>query len=1124
MMNIRYLFLSFLLLLVSLAGVAKEYMFRHIEADEGLSNSQINTILQDSRGYMWFGTSSGLNRYDGYQMKVYRSSMSDIRSLPDSYIRDIREDASGYLWVQTSVGYAIYHPQTDDFDRDIRQHIFQYGLAEEPTSVFIDKKGDFWFYIAGKGCYWYNVAQKLLFPFEQGEKAGMLPLGDISHITECKEGTLLVYNSGLLVCINGDMRRIVWMNDYIPAKTAPRKHTYSAFVDKNENVWVYSIPGVRIYNKELNKWIPSMSALAEQWGLPQDPEIDNGVMGIGQDMNGVLWLATRHHGLLIVNPQTKTIKWERASDTDMRSLKHNSMRTLYVSPEKDVVWAGAAKSGLAYYSGSMFKFHTDVKMDITAIAPNGKDAYWIGTSKNGILSYSPGTGRVTPLHTSIDLKRHEIFSLYAGHEGSLWAATNKGLVFRLQANGKTVTKYQIVTTDTSASPATNVITDLLEDDRGYLWIATLGVGLQRLDIRTGKITVYTAAKHKLPTDRINSLEFTRNRNLLMGTINGVAVLNLAKNTITSYSGTREGNTPYTSPYVNHVIEDHRGLWWIATRDGVNIYNTQTDRLDVIGATEGLTNAVVLGVGCSGKESVWASTAGGICNIVVGKNDTGTDYIYRTYTYAEDDGLQGYEFNQRSIWVTPEGEVAMGGTHGMNVFHPNDIVYNKKLPKVMFSELRVLDRAVKVGEEVKGTVVMPKSLSHDSQVFFTQAHPSFTVLFGSNDFSMPEKTRFQYKLEGFDDQWHVCSPLRNGVTFTNLSPGKYTLKVKATNGDGYSNNETAHLQIVVTGPFWTTPWAILIYIALLALLAWMFLRVWKRNERLRIRKQLLADHSLLAPEEEQTQTAAEEGESSEPQKTAQETTRELPVVMAVDENEEYLTYIKDSLSAVFQVKTSTDAETTWEQITAQHPDVVVLSVSSIESETYFLCHRLKADANTANIPVVLLITRQMKDELEAIGMDDVCLVKPITKDHLQKRIQLLLSGDDAQALEKLENTMEQTPLSGEEKIIADATRYIEENISRSDLSVEEMARQMGMSRAHLYKCLMATCGKTPIEFIRSIRLKRATELLKDSRYNISEIAYQVGFNNPRYFTKYFSEAYGIPPSAYQEKYGHRRCTP
>ncbi|MBQ8866502.1 MAG: helix-turn-helix domain-containing protein [Bacteroidaceae bacterium] len=1117
MINIRNLFLSLSLLLVSLAGVAREYMFRHIEADEGLSNSQINAIFQDSRGYMWFGTSSGLNRYDGCQMKVYRNDMNDTRSLPDSYVRSIREDAAGLLWIETSVGFAIYHPETDDFDRDIRQHIFQYGLAEEPTSVFVDKKGDFWFYVAGKGCYWYNVAQKLLFPFEQGEGAGMLPVGTISCITECEEGTLLVYNSGLLVCVNGDLRRIAWQNDYLPNKLGMRKHEYSAFVDRNENVWVYSIPGVRIYNKRQNKWIHSMSALTAQWGLPDDPEIDNGVMGMGQDKDGVLWLATRHHGLLIVDPQAKSVKWERASETDARSLKHNSMRTLYVSPEKDVVWAGAAKSGLAYYSGSMFKFHTDVRVDVTAIAPNGKGSYWLGTSKHGILSYNPQTREIASLRTTgVDLSKHEIFSLYAGREGALWAATNRGLIFRVQSAGKVVTNYQILTADANPAPATNVITDLLEDERGYLWIATLGAGLQRLDVRTGKIRVYTTARTGLPTDRINSLELTRDRNLLMGTTGGVAVLDFEKNTITSYSGTQEGNTPYTSPYVNHVVEDHRGLWWIATRDGVNIYDTKTDRLSVIGANEGLSNAVVLGVGCSGTESVWASTAGGICNIVVEKNDTGTDYIYRIYTYSENDGLQGYEFNQRSIWVTPEGEVAMGGTHGMNVFHPNEIVYNKKLPKVIFSSLRVLDHEVKVREEVNGTVVMPKALTHDGQVYLTHAHPSFTVMFGSDDFSMPGKTRFQYKLEGFDEDWHDCVPLRNGVTFTNLSPGKYVLKVKAVNGDGYSSNETSHLQIVVTGPFWTTTWAVLIYVAVLALLLWMFLRTWKRNERLRIKKELLADESLLALGGEPLATGDEDAEVEAPSLVeAAPTEVKLPVVVAADENAEYLAYINDCLSNVFKVMPSTDAEAAWEKITEQRPDVVVLSASSIESETYFLCHRLKADPDTADIPVVLLITRQMKDELEAIGMDDVCLVKPVTREHLQKRLQLLLAGDDEQAVEALTAAMEQTPLTVEEQLIVDATRYVEENISRPDLTVEEMARQMCMSRAHLYKNLMAACGKTPVEFIRSIRLKRAAEMLKDSRYHISEVAYQVGFNTPRYFSKYFFEVYGMSPSAYQE---------
>lgn len=1113
----RNLFLLFFLLVSSVLD-AKEYMFRHIEADEGLSNSQVNTILQDSRGYMWFGTSSGLNRYDGFQMKVYRSNRQDIRSLPDSYIRDIREDAEGNLWVLTSVGYALYKPSTDDFDRDIRQHIFQFGLAEEPTSVFIDKKGDFWFYIAGKGCYWYNVAQKLLIPFEQGDKVGMLPTGNINHITECKEGVLFVYDSGLLVCVNGDMRRIVWMNDYIPAKTAPRKHEYKAFVDKNENVWVYGIPGVRIYNKEQDKWIPSMSALTEQWGLPEDSRINNGVMGMGQDADGVLWIATRHHGLLIADPRTKTVKWERADDGDVRSLKHNSLRTLYVTPEKDIVWVGAAKSGLAYYAGSAFKFYTDLRVDATAIAPCGSDAYWVGTTNQGIGCYRPSVGTMEFLKTSVDLSKHEIFALHVGREGSLWAATNKGLVFRIQQEGKRLDTYQIVTLDAHPRPATNVITDLLEDDRGNLWIATLGVGLQRLDPRTGKIAVYTAEKNKLPSNRVNSLELTRKRQLLMGTTLGVAVLDFDKNTVASYTGTRGGNMPYSSLYVNHVIEDHRGLWWIATRDGVNVYDVKNDQLYFIGAAEGLRNAVVLGVACSGNESVWASTAGGICHIVVEKNDTGTEYMYSIYNYTEHDGLQGYEFNQRSIWMRPDGEVAVGGIHGMNVFNPAEIVYNKKLPKVIFTGLRVFDREVAVGEEVSGTVVMKNALTESNHIELTHKHGVFTVLFGSDDFCMPEKIRFKYKLEGFNKEWLDCELMQHWITFTNLDPGKYVLKVRAVNGDGYSSNEVSQLDITVKAPIWASVWAVGIYILLLIVLFVLFMKMWKRREYIRIKRQLLADETLFAPVAETvSQTAEDETEKESVPETVVVPVEALPSVVAVDENPEYLTYINDCLEGSFRLQSFSDAELAWESIMSQRPDVVVLSVSSIESEAYFLCHRIKAEAELSNIPVVLLITSQMKNELEAVGADDVCLVKPITKDVLQGRLQILLGGDDAQAVEALmEQAREQAP-SGEELLLANATRYVEENLSRSDLSVEEMARHLGMSRAHLYKRLMAACGKTPIEFIRSVRLEHAAELLKDTRYNVSEVAYQVGFNNPKYFTKYFSEAYGIVPSLYQEKY-------
>ena len=218
--------------------------------------------------------------------------------------------------------------------------------------------------------------------------------------------------------------------------------------------------------------------------------------------------------------------------------------------------------------------------------------------------------------------------------------------------------------------------------------------------------------------------------------------------------------------------------------------------------------------------------------------------------------------------------------------------------------------------------------------------------------------------------------------------------------------------------------------------------------------------------------------------------------------------------VYETEAISDADMAWEIIGEKRPDLVVLSVSSIESEVYFLSHRMKADSEKATIPLVLLISSQMKGELEAVGADDACLVKPITRELLQKRLRMLLAGELSDEMEKEEAAS--VSLTLDQQLLANAASYVEENISRSDLSVEEMARHIGMSRAHLYKRLMAVSGRTPVEFIRDIRLKRAAELLKDSRYNVSEVAYQVGFNHPKYFSKYFLEVYGVLPSVYQGK--------
>lgn len=294
--------------------------------------------------------------------------------------------------------------------------------------------------------------------------------------------------------------------------------------------------------------------------------------------------------------------------------------------------------------------------------------------------------------------------------------------------------------------------------------------------------------------------------------------------------------------------------------------------------------------------------------------------------------------------------------------------------------------------------------------------------------------------------------------------------------------------------------------------WILLRIWTKRERKRLIEELKYQPAPLeaqqAPLESETEEEIEEEEVALP-----------PLAVVVERSSEFRNYIVDCLGVAYRTIVADEAEMGWERILLQQPDVVLLSVDSTESDVYDLRRRIKGDKRTENISVLLLVARQMK--YMQSEDDDTILTKPFTKDQLRKQLQSLLEADDVETHSLTDEDEEAllqsqaTLTSEDESFLTNATAYVEQNLSRPELSVEEMATHMGMSRAHFYKRMMAVSGKTPVEFIRSIRLQHATELLKDPRYNVSEVAYQVGFNNPRYFTKYFTDAYGILPSVFRD---------
>lgn len=1346
--------LQLLILLVwaiCLSAASNNYMFKHLEVKDGLSNNQVNYIYKDTKGFMWFGTASGLNRYDGYDIKVYRSQQDDARSLPDNYVEGIQEDASGNLWVRTASGYAIYNAVADSFDRNIEAWMWDIGITGQPSLVYIDKEKNFWICVAGTGIYRYEAGQESAVMIEgTGE---LLSKTGISNMAECSEGILVTLSNGVLTCLDRDRLNVRWTVDDVANDCGiPKNATFSLFVDRDERIWIYSVEGVWIYRLYQKNW------------LVRSPRNDayNAVRAVAQDKYGNIWVGRDQDGIEVIDQAGSKLRLMNDPNNG-RTLSNNTITVLY-EDNAGTMWAGTYKKGVSFYNESIFKFALVDAGDVNCVEQGGKDIVWLGTNDRGLVRWNIVTDERKVFSHTTDprsISSDVVVCLLQDSDGKLWAGTFWGGLNCYDGN-----RFIHYRAGKGSSVAYDNVWALAEDADKNIWIGTLGGGLQCLDQQTGIFTTYSTANSDLVSDYISSLCIGRNNKLLIGTSAGMAVMDLNTRKISNFTGTKSGKARFSNLNINQVYEDSRGLLWVATREGLNMYNPKSDELYEVPIKPDFSKLLILGIAEDDNKSIWVSTGGELINVALLVDGKDEQYSFHCYTYNDKDGLQSCDFNQRSLKRLHTGEIVVGGLYGLNRFVPENIKYNFLLPKVMFTGFHLFNEEVEVGKEYAGRVILKEALNETKEVRLDYKQNVFTVLFASDNYVLPEKTRYFYKLEGFNDDWMESTSDMHRVTYTNLAPGTYTLRVKATNSDGYAGTEEAGLKIVILPPFWLTPWAYVCYALLLVGALFLSFCAVQRRERNKFRLHQMeqdarkneevnqmkfrfftnVSHELRTPltliisplesmiketkDEKQSdklkmmhrnalrllnlvnqlldfrknemaglhltlsegdiveyvqnicnsflmlsekknmhltffsaveslimafdedkvgkivmnllsnafkftpdggrvdvslevlkglpetlelkvsdtgmgikdkdkeriferfyqvedttegspstgsgiglslvrdfvtlhggavrvfdnagsgsvfvvdipvkhsvvnvatplsEEAAEEDavalEVSEEEELGDELSEEgkkKPLVLVVDDNEDFVAFMKDSLSLYFSVQVAANGKEAWKIIPELKPDLIVSDLMMPEMDGNELCRWVKTDKRTENIPFVLLTAKQsVENKVEGltIGADDY-VTKPFNMEVLLLRMRKLI---DLNSRSKLRTRIDPEPseiviTSLDEKLIESAIKYVEANIDRSDLSVEELSRELGMSRVHLYKKLLQITGKTPTEFIRIIRLKRAAQMLRESQQNVSEIAYQLGFNSPKYFTKYFKDEFGVLPSVYQEREG------
>ena len=1327
--------------------VAQSYQFKHLEVSDGLSNNSVNTICKDRDGFMWFGTTTGLNRYDGYTFKIYQHAENDPGSLPDNYITDIVEMPDGRFWVNTGRGYVLFDKEQDCFITDVTGFMKNLESGGVPEQVFVDREGNTCLSVAGEGCYRYKEGGKRLF-FSYVEHS--LPEHGVTQIAECSDGLLLIYNTGLLVCLDRATLAIKWQSDeikkYIPAgKTIE----FSLFVDRDNCIWAYSLMGIWAYDCGTKSWRTDLTAI---WSSRPDVIIH----AVAQDIEGRIWVGKDYDGIDVLEKETGKVTSLVAHDDNGRSLPHNTIYDLYADRD-GIMWVGTYKKGVSYYSESIFKFNMYEWGDITCIEQADENRLWLGTNDHGILLWNRSTGKAEPFWRDAEGQLpNPVVSMLKSKDGKLWVGTFNGGLYCM--DGSRVRSYKEGVGNTLAS---NNVWALVEDDKGRIWIASLGGGLQCLEPVSGTFETYTSSNSALLENNVTSLCWVDNNTLFFGTANqGVGMMDMRTREIKKIQG-QSGNVKLSNDAVNHVYKDSRGLVWIATREGLNVYDTRRHVfLDLSPVAEAKGNFIAA-ITEDQERNMWVSTSRKVIRVTVASDGKGS-YLFDSRAYNSEDGLQNCDFNQRSIKTLHNGIIAIGGLYGVNVFAPDHIRYNKMLPNVMFTGLSLFDEAVKVGQSYGGRVLIEKELNDVENVEFDYKQNIFSVSFASDNYNLPEKTQYMYKLEGFNNDWLTLPLGVHNVTFTNLAPGKYVLRVKAINSDGYVGIKEATLGIVVNPPFWMSWWAYLLYaVGLVIVLFLARYRMLKRerekfhlqqienevakneeinnmkfrfftnvshelrtpltliisplegmlkettdelqstrlqlmyrnaqrllhlvNQLLDFRKGEMSTHQLslsegdiisyvhsvcnsfllmadkkhiqfsffsgidtfsmafdadkvgkivmnllsnafkFTPEggrvtvmiehvagtpdileikiadtgigisdvdkehiferfyqaghkgveettgngiglslvrdfvtlhegevkvfdnigmgsvfviqfpvkhvETQVQLPEETGmpAGDEEDKEMKEEAREemerknFPLLLIVDDNEDFRIFMRYSLELQYRVKLAVNGKEAWEMMQEELPDLVISDVMMPQMDGNELCRLIKQDKRTAHIPVILLTARQNTEaKLEGLqtGADDY-VTKPFNMTILVLRIRKLIELSRYHRV--TQGMIDPAPseiviTSLDEKLIEKAIKYVEDNMSRTELSVEELSRELGMSRVHLYKKLLQITGKTPIEFIRVIRLKRAAQLLRESQLHVSEVAFEVGFNNPKYFSRYFKDEFGVLPSVYQEKEG------
>jgi signal transduction histidine kinase/ligand-binding sensor domain-containing protein/DNA-binding response OmpR family regulator len=830
---------------VLLVAQQDPFRFSRLNINHGLSHNYVSGFLKDSRGFVWIGTSSGLNRFDGYRIRVFRNDLRDTTTIRNNFINSMFEDPDGRIWVYSTTGtsdISIFDPATEQFSHNSRPFLRRYGIPEGGiTNIFKDASGRYWFSHQTQGLFRYSPRFKTSSPVAYQHNEAISPATTISHLTEDASGDIwIILRNGVLQRLDAETMDVKYENTYLRDLYKKENSEFRLCADADGDLWISCSNanyGVIFYavGQDKFKHITETS---------RDIRLNNNIVrGVTQDNKGYIWIATDHGGLNIIDKVNQTIRYQLNNPSDDKSLAQNSINSMYKDRD-GIIWLGSFKQGVSYYHESIVRFplfrHEPTNpssphySDINRFVEDDQQNIWMGSNGGGLIFWDRKKGTYkTYRHRPEDpasLSADVIVGMAMDKGNKLWIGTYYGGLNSF--DGNIFTHYRHDPSDPQ-SLADESIWDVLEDSRGNLWLGTLQGGLDMYDRTTKAFRHYRNGDvNSVQTNYVSVVEEDSKGNIWVGTGFGIDVLERETGRFVHYSNNPSIATSLSNNSILWIMEDSRRMMWIGTMEGLNMFNPRDKTFRTFRTEEGLPHNTILTILEDNDGTLWMSTPNGLSNLRIIDEGRNTTHEYVFKNYDESDGLQGKQFNDNAALKTSDGQLVFGGVNGFNIFRPGELQSNVLKPTVILSDLYINNKSVKPGEALDDRIILPNAIHLTESIQVAYNQNAISIEFGALSYIHPEKSQYRYILEGVEKDWVTTNGLSRRATYTNLDPGDYNFRVLASNNDGVWSDHEVRLGITVLPPFWKTSTAFVIYVLTVLGILLMTRRLIQQRERMK----------------------------------------------------------------------------------------------------------------------------------------------------------------------------------------------------------------------------------------------------------------------------------------------------